>query len=431
VEPVDVDVAIVGGGPAGIAAATRAAESGAHVVVIDSGIRPGGQIWRHDTPRDLPRRAHMWITRCQRTSVRWLSLSTVVDVSADRTLSVVGNAEQCSVRATTIVLATGARELFLPFPGWTLPNVMGAGGAQALLKGGLDVHGRRVVVAGSGPLLLPVVAAMHGAGAVIAAVAEQVPLASLIGFATSLWSHPAKIVDAVRYGGRLPARRYHPGTWVARASGQCSVEGVTLTDGRREWVETCDLLCCSYGLIPATELAQLLGCALAGGRVVVDGLQRTTVPGVLCAGEGTGVAGDDAAIVEGEIAGLVAAGRVDEARSRRYRRRQHAGRAFADQLERVFSPRRQVLHLASADTIICRCEDVRFDALDRSWTGRQAKLYTRIGMGSCQGAVCGPAVERIFGWEPGTVRPPLFAPKLESWIDATYDRASAIGGIET
>jgi hypothetical protein len=145
-------------------------------------------------------------------------------------------------------------------------------------------------------------------------------------------------------------------------------------------------------------------------------MQRTTVPGVYSAGETTGVAGDAAAIAEGEIAGLAAAKGESAAVPATLHRQQEQGQQFARRLRTTFRPREAIRTLATPDTIVCRCEDVRLGALDASWTGRQAKLYTRAGMGPCQGAVCGPALEQLFGWSSGTVRPPLFAPPLGAWI---------------
>ena len=285
-----------------------------------------------------------------------------------------------------------------------------------MLKAGLNVRGTRVIVAGSGPLLLPVAAAMTRAGARLTVVAEQTPGRRLGAFAISLWSQPAKLILAARYRIATPIHGYRVGTWVERADGAGRVETVTLTTGRRRWVERCDLLCCGYGLIPCAELARLFGCEIAEGRVVVDELQRTTVAGVFSAGESTGVAGDAAAIAEGEIAGLVASSDPSTPIPADLRRRREEGQRFAQRLRETFRLREALRTLAAPDTIVCRCEDVRFSQLEPSWTGRQAKLYTRAGMGPCQGAVCGPALEHLFKWQPGSVRPPLFAPSLGAWM---------------
>ena len=410
-EVVECDVAVVGAGPAGIAAATRAAEAGASVLLVDQGLRPGGQVWRHREASSLPRLARGWLERLGRSGARLVSMATVTDATPEGVLSVVHAGGGMRVRAGAVVIATGARELFLPYPGWTLPGAMGIGGAQALLKGGMSVRGKRVIVAGSGPLILPVAAAMVHAGARLVGVLEQAPTARLAAFARTLWRHPSKLADGARYRAAFARTAYRTGSWVARADGESRVERVTLTDGRRRWREECDLLCCSYGLVPNVDLATLLGCAVDCGRVVVDPAQRTSMPRIYAAGEPTGVAGELAALTEGQIAGLAAAGR-DGATEPALERARVRWRVFAGQLATSFRPREELRNLAEPETIICRCEDVPRSSLDPSWTVRQAKLYTRIGMGPCQGGVCGPACHVLFGWPAGRVRPPLGAPEV-------------------
>jgi NADPH-dependent 2,4-dienoyl-CoA reductase/sulfur reductase-like enzyme len=284
---------------------------------------------------------------------------------------------------------------------------MGIGGAQALLKGGAEMRGTRVVLAGSGPLILPVAAALARAGARLAIVAEQAPMSRVARFGAGLWAHPGKLAQAAVYRAAFRAVPYRMGTWVESAEGDGRVQRVTLTNGRRRWSEPCDLLCCSHGLVPNTALARVIGCATYGGRVVVDTLQRTTVPGVYCAGEPTGIAGELAALVQGEIAGLAAAGRDAEANAPRLQRARESWRTFASALATTFALRDHVRALPQRDTIICRCEDVPLHRIDPMWSARQAKLYTRLGMGPCQGNICGAACSVMFGWEPDTVRPPV------------------------
>jgi NADPH-dependent 2,4-dienoyl-CoA reductase/sulfur reductase-like enzyme len=313
--------------------------------------------------------------------------------------------EPLAVRADRLVLATGARELFLPFPGWTLPGVVGVGGLQALLKTGLEVRGRRLVVAGSGPLLLPVAALAATAGAHLLLVAEQAPPRAVRRFARGLWRHPGKLAQAVRYRWRARRAAYRPGAWVTAAAGDDRVREVTLTDGAESWSGRCDLLAVGYGLVPETALARLLGCAVEAGRVAVDERQGTSVPGVYCAGEPTGVGGAELALVEGRLAGRAAAG-VDEGWKALARARRRLT-AFASRLERAFAPREELRSLARPETVVCRCEDVRCERLAPYGGWREAKLATRCGMGPCQGRVCGPALEWSRGWEPDSVRPPV------------------------
>jgi D-hydroxyproline dehydrogenase subunit alpha len=426
-ERLDADIAVVGAGPAGIAAAVVAAEHGRRVLVLDEGLRPGGQIWRHGGGEGAPRAplpARRWLARLERSGARVLDGTTVVDGEPGWSLLAEREGRPLRVRAEALILATGARERFLPFPGWTLPGVLGVGGAQALLKSGLPVAGRRVVVAGSGPLLLPVAAALAGAGASLRVVAEQAPAHRVYGFAARLWRSPVRLALAARYRYGFLRTAYRPGCWVLRAEGDDAVGAAILTDGRRTWREACDLLCVGYGLVPATELPRLLGCDLTGGAVVVDENQRTAVEGVWCAGEPVGVAGVEAAVAEGQIAGLSAARAAVPAGLRRSRAE---ARSLAAVMDRAFLLRAELRRLPDAGTIVCRCEDVSLGEIEAGWGTRHAKLATRAGMGACQGRVCGAALQFLFGWEADRVRPPILPASVATLMEAGTEAAPPAG----
>ncbi|HEY0969797.1 MAG TPA: FAD-dependent oxidoreductase, partial [Gemmatimonadales bacterium] len=224
-------------------------------------------------------------------------------------------------------------------------------------------------------------------------------------FAASLWRRPELLLRAAGYRAAFRGARHVTGSWVTAAHGTSAVERVTVTDGRHETTLDCDLLCVGHGLVPATELARLAGCSLAGGAVVVDHRQETTVRGLYCAGEPTGIGGADLSLIEGEIAGLCAAGSDDDAAAMYGARATLRRHAIA--MERAFAPRAELRDTCTADTIVCRCEDVTRGEIDPTWCARQAKLYTRAGMGPCQGRVCGPALEFLLGWAPDAVRPPI------------------------
>jgi NADPH-dependent 2,4-dienoyl-CoA reductase/sulfur reductase-like enzyme len=323
-----------------------------------------------------------------------------------------------------LILATGARERFLPFPGWTLPGVFGAGGLQALAKAGYSVAGKRVVVAGSGPLLLAVAAHLQAYGANVVAVAEQAGLRAILPFAAKLCASPGKVLQAARYRADLHDVPYRTGCWPVAAEGTDKLTAVRLTNGKQVWSEACDLLACGFHLVPNTELAALLGCELRGDCVAVDERQRTSVEDVSCVGEPTGIAGLDAAVVQGKIAGLAAANRGEEA-VLLYKKRDQE-REFGEALDRAFALRPELRRLAEPETIVCRCEDVRYGQLQAqpSWT--EAKLQTRCGMGPCQGRICGPAVETLFGWRNASIRPPIFPVPMSALISPERDRSSNI-----
>jgi NADPH-dependent 2,4-dienoyl-CoA reductase/sulfur reductase-like enzyme len=200
------------------------------------------------------------------------------------------------------------------------------------------------------------------------------------------------------------------------AEGKHKLESVTLHRGGKTWSEPCDYLACGFHLVPNIELAALLGCAVKGGKVGVDKLQQTTVPSVYCAGEPTGIGGLELSLLEGQIAGYAAAGRLEAAR-RLFSQRNKA-RRFASSLERAFALRSELKQLPQPDTLVCRCEDVSLVRLLEHSSWRAAKLLTRCGMGPCQGRVCGPAVEALLDWKPESVRPPVFPVRVESLVAA-------------
>lgn len=422
-----IDVAVIGAGPAGIAAATRAAEAGRRVLLLDEAPNVGGQIWRHRTRASLGSDARRWTARLERTRAEVRRGVVVADVIPDGSaqgFTVIAERHAGGVdviRTRTIVIATGARERFVPFPGWTLPGVMGIGGAQALLKQGATFRGKRVVIAGTGPLMLPVAASLTDAGARLLLVAEQAPYAAVRDFSISLLAHPETLLQAAMYRLAFIRTPYQFGSWVTAAVGRDRLTSVTVNDGRFTRSVSCDVLCTGYGLVPNTEISRLVGCAVAEGVVKVNETQGTSVAGVYAAGEVTGVGGVALALVEGEIAGLAAAGRsIDSG----VVRRRSALRHVAARLDRTFALRSELRTLVREDTIVCRCEDVRCAAVATLRDPRQAKLYTRAGMGACQGRVCGPALEFLYGWPAGTVRSPL-EPVRVSTLSVAAAQASA------
>jgi NADPH-dependent 2,4-dienoyl-CoA reductase/sulfur reductase-like enzyme len=411
------DVVVIGAGPAGLAAAARAIESGVSVAMVDDNPRPGGQIWRGSSyPQP-------WL----RDKVELISGARVFAAPQPGTLALETFHGERMLEYKRLILATGARERFLPFPGWTLPNVMGAGGMQALVKSGLPIKDKRVAVAGSGPLLLAVAKYLRDHGARVLLIAEQADSAALFRFGLGLIAKPAKIAQAIGLRAGLLGVPYITGCWPISAQGSEKLESVTFRRGARTFSKTCDYLACGFGLVPNLELASLLGCAMSGTGVAVDDYQQSSIPGVYCAGEITGIGGLDLALAEGEIAGYTAAGKPEAARKLFAARDSH--RKFADALERAFAPRAELRAIVYDSTLVCRCEDVALGRIRQCSNWREAKLHTRCGMGPCQGRVCGPAVEFLLGWRTESVRQPVFAARVGSLAGGSNsDRLTSFTG---
>src|SRR5438128_9398764 len=403
-QTIRADIAIVGAGPAGIAAATVAAESGRSVILLDDNPQPGGQIWRGGAvaPKGS---AAQWLARLARTSVRLISDARVFNADG-MTLFAEVRGNTVGVIAQKVILATGSRERFLPFPGWTLPNVMGAGAFQAFMKAGLPVSGKRVVVAGTGPLLLAVASYAVERGANVVAIAEQTSWLRFLGFGISVSLVPGKVREAIRLSRRLRHIPQYKNCWPVAACGRDTLESVRLARSGTSENIPCDYLACGYHLVPCIQLAQLIDCRISNGFVTTNDVQQSSVQKVYCAGEPTGIGGVELSLLEGEIAGHSAAGRLVAAKD--LFRRRNAARRNVRAIARAFALRKELKSISQDATILCRCEDVPFGKVRPMNSWRAAKLHTRCGMGPCQGRICGSATEFLFGWNVGLPRPPLF-----------------------
>ncbi|MER6710491.1 NAD(P)/FAD-dependent oxidoreductase [Streptomyces sp. NPDC000877] len=435
------DLAVIGAGPAGLAAALAASARGVRVTLVDAAAEAGGQFYRQPAaglgagrPEALHHRWRTWERLrdgLAASAVRVLTdhhVWCVERVSGGFTVHALLGPEQeepAEVHARAVLLATGGYEQVLPFPGWTLPGVVTAGGAQAMLKGGLVVPGRRAVVAGSGPLLLPVATGLAAAGVEVAALVESTDPERLAARLTALAD---KLPEGTGYAVRLLRHRVPVLTrhTVVRAHGDDRLTGVTVAaldaDGRvrpgtgRQL--PCDTLAVGHGMLPHTDLADGLGCRLDGLAVAVDDEQRTDVPGVWAAGEATGIGGAALALAEGHIAGCSAAARLrgtapDPApaavRARTKLRRSAAA------LDSACAPPAHWPEQVTDDTVVCRCEEVTAgavrDALDLgAGDERTVKLLTRAGMGWCQGRMCSTAVAGLAGCPPTPARRPFARP---------------------
>ncbi|EMF5052863.1 MULTISPECIES: NAD(P)/FAD-dependent oxidoreductase [Serratia] len=407
----DCEVLIVGAGPAGMAAALAAAESGGQVRMIDDNPHPGGQIWRDGPQVALSETANRYRQAiATRENIALQSGCKLVAQCGAGRLAY-EDAEGCGViRYQKLILCNGARELLLPFPGWTLPGVTGAGGLQAQIKQGLTIHGERVVIAGSGPLLLAVANSVKQAGGEVVLVAEQAPLWRLAAFAGGLWRWPAKLRQAFS----LMPRRYCAGSRVPAALGQERLTSVRVNSGGKERTIACDRLACGFGLVANIELAMLLGCRIEQDAVAVDHWQQTSQAHIYAAGECTGIGGSELALIEGAIAGYAAIGQKSKADSLAAQRRQW--RRFATTVASTFALDERLSSLANPQTLLCRCEDVTLEQVRHQPDWNTAKLSSRCGMGACQGKICATAARQLLGWPLSPPRVPLTPVRTETLV---------------
>ncbi|MFJ5798457.1 FAD-dependent oxidoreductase [Streptomyces decoyicus] len=466
------DLAVIGAGSAGLAGAVTAGELGLSVVLLDTSTHTGGQFYRTPAPALGAVRPealhHDWSAyadlrrRLAQSDVRHLPGHHVWSVTKDDEAADVwsvhavtgadgGGERPVRVRCRAVLLATGAYERQLPFPGWTLPGVVGAGGAQAMLKSGLVLPGRRVVVAGSGPLLLAVASSLAAAGARVPAVVEATGYLRYARHPRALVTNPHKAAEALVHGAALLWHRVRVRlrSAVTEVHGTDRVEAVTVMRLDRDWRPVqgtgrridCDALAVGHGLVPQVDLATALGCAtrpLSDGTraLALDGVQETSVRSLWAAGETGGVGGAQLARVEGELAAVAAAARLlgrpaHAGRVRELQRRRDRMRAFAEVMTAAHAPGPGWAHRLPDDTEVCRCEEVTAGRIREAVEdlgardARTVKLLTRAGMGWCQGRMCGPAVACLMARdqavEPLAERRPFATPVPLSALAALDD----------
>jgi NADPH-dependent 2,4-dienoyl-CoA reductase/sulfur reductase-like enzyme len=440
------DLAVVGAGPAGLAAATLGGRFGLTTVLFDEQASPGGQIYRAVTETPLRERSLLGEDYWQgakladdfiRGSAQYLPGATVWSISLDREIGVSAGGKARLLTARHVILATGALERPFPIPGWTLPGVMTCGAAQILLKSsGLGADGK-VVLAGTGPLLWLLAAQYRRAGVRIEAMLETTPRRNWL----AALPHLPKFLQS-RYAakGRALLREVKASVRIVRgvsaliAQGDGRLRDVVYRVGRgREIRLEADALLLHQGVVPNINLAHAIGCKHGWDETQlcfvpeIDEWGRSSVPGISIAGDGGGIAGAEAAPQSGRLAALDAAwqlGKIDDfARDRHaapYREALAAalhGRRFLDLLYRPIARFRR----PTSDTLVCRCEEVTAEQVLEAVKGgaigpNQLKAFLRCGMGPCQGRLCGLTVTeliaRVRKVAPGEVgyyrlRPPV------------------------
>ncbi|SCK11903.1 Glycine/D-amino acid oxidase [Variovorax sp. HW608] len=428
----DVDVLVVGAGPAGLSAALAAARSGAKVLLLDERPQPGGQFYKplapsHEATGPLDRQFAAGLAleyQVRQAGVRIEQGAQVWAAFSPREIGALVDGRAHVIGCSQLVIAPGAYERPVPFPGWTLPGVMTTGAGQTLARAYRVAPGQRVLVAGNGPLNLQLAAELLAGGAQVVAVLESAPRPTARqwrAMLTAARTAPDLLRDGHRYLRQLRARGV-PVLWgcaVTRAEGHDGVEcvhaalldahGRPLPSGTRRF--DVDTLCLGYGFIPSTELARMLGCEhrlaqrhLGYLATVTQDDGASSLPGVYVVGDGADMGGSRVALARGTLAGTAAArnlGRRAPEPTEAVALLRRAS-SFQQALWTIYQAPPVSLSCMSDETVLCRCEEISFGSVrEQIRAGRDTlaalKRNTRLGMGRCQGRYCAVTAARLVG----------------------------------
>lgn len=448
---------IIGGGPGGISAAIEAAKAGLTVTVLDENDRIGGQIYRQlekgfkvDDFNIMGKGFKKGLELCRqfeelKGKIIYLNNATVWGIFNNRTIAFARNGSSERLQFDKLLIAAGAYDRPVPFPGWTLPGVLTAGGAQKLVKTERVIPGKKILLAGTGPLQLVLADQLLQAGCEIAAILEAGEIKNnWLKLIKGMWGNWEYMADGLIYlhhikKAGIPLLRNHI---ITEARGDNQVEAVVVAKVDKDWRPIADTkqtikvdtVCLGYGLVTSSELTSLAECEheyenACGGYVPVrTETMETTVQGIYAVGDGARVAGSKVAIEEGRIVGIVIANALgyvsDEKKwvivkeSKKSIAKYNRLRKVLDEISR---PRPGLYELANNETIICRCEDVTFREIHAAMSkegskAKDIKRTTRLGMGSCGGRMCGPTIIELLKNKSGldsrspenlTPRPPV------------------------
>jgi len=468
------ELAVIGAGPAGLEAAITATEAGVKTVLIDQYPQAGGQYYM-PLPTAFNATRHTGTEKEGKFIVDLLNALPVTRIynaltwgifkeenEEDWLVALYGSDIPKYVRTRMIILANGAYDTPVAFPGWTLPGVITCGAASILVKTQRIAPGYRALVTGTGPLLLSAGAHLIDAGVEVVGVCESTRLLPKgILYGPTMLGQMHRLIEGAKYistmvRGKTP---YKMGWSILEAHGKDHVDEAVLTridnlgvpiSGSEEVVKV-DLVVTGYNLTPNTGLARLIGCKLEylpkkGGWVPVrDKTMQTSLPGVFVVGDGAGIGGAENSRLEGRIAGAAVAlntghlnhqqaGRIYGQLKPELAQQQRFGKLLGD----LFSPKPELITLALDDTIICRCEEITLGEVkaavaDGARTIGEVKMITRVGMGNCQGRMCEHSVtaailqalsaEHVSPESVGhfSIRPPLHPIPTEFLAQATIE----------
>ncbi|WP_308908707.1 FAD/NAD(P)-dependent oxidoreductase [Pseudomonas canadensis] len=418
-------VVIVGAGPAGISAARTLLDHGIRPCLVDESLRGGGQIYRRQ-PQGFQRTAKQLYgfearkaEAVHRTMDELAPLidyrpETLVWNAEDGRLDMLNNGRAESIEYAQLIVATGATDRILPVPGWTLPGVYSLGAAQIALKYQGCAIGERVAFCGSGPLLYLVAYQYAKAGAKVVAVLDSAPFSAQYRALPALLGQPTTLAKGLYYRAWLTAHGIpvHQGVTLKQIDGTQRVSGIQWGDQTLP----CDAVAFAHALRSETQLADLLGCEFTWNALnrawlpQRDSAGRSSVNGVYLAGDGAGIMGADAAQMAGERAALAvledSGVAIDQRRPAVLEQQLAAIQRFRHGLETAFPFPENWAVEAPDELILCRCEEVRVGDVravvdEGHWEINRVKAHCRVGMGRCQGRMCGLAAAEIVAERSG------------------------------
>jgi len=435
-----VDLVVLGAGPAGVAAANVASKEGAEVVIIDENSSAGGQIYRAPPNEFKPqnsfksdefREGEKQRNILKNSNVKALFKHRVWSVSSDLVVSTVGPNGLSSWHARSLIIANGALERIIPFPGWTIPGVIGLAASTILLKSQYVLPGQSTVVAGCGPLLIAVANGIIKSGGKVSAIIDLNSKSDWIKAFPRLLSRPDQLFKGMSwfanimkagiklYGGHAVTNTKQVDNVLRISIAPINSAG-SILDSKNQKIVEGDCLAIGHGLFPSTEITRLLKAKhiydpLKGGWVpLIDDDFRSSIPGVYIAGDATGISGAFSAVQKGRIAGMAAVRDLNVMSSQKYKAKIKSeliilkkNENFGKAAVRLMKFRPELIQTITSETIVCRCEDVFRSEIDEAIESgardlNQLKAWTRCGMGPCQGRTCSEAIEAILASKVGS-----------------------------
>ena len=435
-----VDLVVLGAGPAGVAAANVASKEGAEVVIIDENSSAGGQIYRAPPNEFQPqnsfksdefREGEKQRNILENSNLTALFKHRVWSVSSDLVVSTVGPNGLSSWHARSLIIANGALERIIPFPGWTIPGVIGLAASTILLKSQYVLPGQSTVVAGCGPLLIAVANGIIKSGGKVSAIIDLNSKSDWIKAFPRLFSRPDQLFKGMSwfanimkagiklYGGHAVTNTKQVDNVLRISIAPINSAG-SILDSKNQKIVEGDCLAIGHGLFPSTEITRLLKAKhiydpLKGGWVpLIDDDFRSSIPGVYIAGDATGISGAFSAVQKGRIAGMAAVRDLNVMSSQKYKAKIKSeliilkkNENFGKAAVRLMKFRPELIQTITSETIVCRCEDVFRSEIDEAIESgardlNQLKAWTRCGMGPCQGRTCSEAIEAILASKVGS-----------------------------